>query len=91
MTKVVENLVNLAEGSIETTQYDQDISTEAIAMLFYTNNDSMVREEMINNLLSNQLTGGGWSYSSGSESVSLHTSVLAMWVLLEYKESIQNS
>lgn len=89
--KVINKLVELAEGDIETIQYNQDISTEAMAMLFYTGNDTRVTEKMINDLLSNQLSGGGWSYSTGSESVSLHTSVLAMWVLLEYKESLQNS
>jgi hypothetical protein len=88
----VERKVNdIAKGQIETVQYNLDIQTEALAMLYYMEMDDQVTEDQINELLSHQLKGGGWAYATGSESVSLHTSALAMWVLLEYKESLQAS
>ena len=90
-SRVENGLVQISNGKIETKQYDQDILTESLAMLYYTGQDKLVSEEHIDDLLSNQLVGGGWSFSTGSENVSLHTSVLAMWVLLEYRESLQNS
>ena len=92
LRKEVEiKVTDIASGKIETTKYDLDIQTEALAMLYYMELDEVVTEEQIDNLLFHQLKGGGWSYSSGSENVSLHTSVLAMWVLLEYKESLSAS
>lgn len=74
--------------NVKTAAYDQDIWLESIAMLYYMGLDEKVPEAQIDAVLSSQLLGGGWSYQSGSESVSQHSSVLAMWVLLEYKESL---
>ena len=89
--EVERKVADIASGKIETKEFDLDIQTEAIAMLYYMGLDAKVSENQIDELLSHQLSGGGWSYSSGSENVSLHTSVLAMWVLLEYKESLTAS
>lgn len=74
--------------NVKTAAFDQDIWLESIAMMYYMGLDEKVPESQIDAVLATQLYGGGWSYQSGSESVSQHSSVLALWVLLEYKESL---
>lgn len=74
--------------NLKTAAFDQDIWLESIAMMYYMGLDEKVPEAQIDAVLASQLYGGGWAYQTGSESTSLHSSMLAMWVLLEYKESL---
>lgn len=91
LEEIQEKILLISNGDIQTLRFDQDIITESLAMLYYMGLDDQVGEDQIDRLLGNQLYGGGWSYNSTSDKVSLHTSMLAMWVLLEYRESLSDS
>ncbi len=63
-----------------------DFKYECMAMLYYLGKGSLVTEDHIQFILRNQLPNGGWAgyYNEGRNNANAHSSVLALWVLLEY-------
>lgn len=72
-------------NSIPTIEYSEDLKYECMAMLYYLKGDDLVTEAQIRFIVENQLSNGGWSPSAkANNQANIHTSVLALWVLLEY-------
>ena len=89
-TEVKELLIKLIEED-KTTTFNQDLRFEAIAMLYYMGYDELVKPEYIKMVLNSQFTEGGWGNSTTDNvGFSFHTTIIAIWVLLEYKETISN-
>ncbi|MDZ4844787.1 MAG: hypothetical protein SH857_04470 [Chitinophagales bacterium] len=83
--KLVKGLVNEMNSNIEFKSSD-DLKYQCMAMLYYLGKGNMIKDEQIQLLLKNQLSNGGWAPNAkeGGEA-NVHTSVLALWVLLEYQ------
>jgi hypothetical protein len=75
------NLVSL----IETENVATDVGIECIAMMFISGNRQYVKESWIAQILSVQMPDGGWrKIAIEGNNSKPHTTILALWVLLEY-------
>ncbi len=83
--KVLESQVNrgmlaIAGGSATIA----DLRYEAIAFLLLSGNRSDVKQEWIDQIAKEQMPNGGWAAEIGSKTANDHSTVLAMWALLQY-------
>lgn len=73
---LMKTLLPLLPVLIETRQPSADVSIEAVVMLYLSGNAAMVRPEWIQEIIKTQYPDGSWKYKD-------HTTVLALWALLE--------
>ena len=67
-----------------TTKEFDDLSIEAVAILQYAGYHYLIREKWIMGIIGAQTNDGGWLWNSTHKETNTHTSVLALWALLEY-------
>lgn len=60
-----------------------DLAIEALAMLYYLDAPELVKQEDLENLIATQHTLGAWQPKSDVFELNNHTTILALWVLLE--------
>ena len=65
------------------TEFD-DLTIEAVTILQYAGYHHLIKCEWIQEIISAQQDDGGWLWSKQHEVSHTHTSVLALWSLLEY-------
>ncbi len=61
-----------------------DLRYEAIAFLLLSGNRSDVKQGWIDQIAKEQMPNGGWAAEAGSKTANDHSTVLAMWALLQY-------
>lgn len=74
-------LVSLAEA--EYAKGTSDLFLEALAMLYYIGRGDAVRPDWITSVKASQRADGGWSRNPGDRESNGHSTVLALWILLE--------
>lgn len=67
---------------------DIDIRLEAMAMLYYIGRPELMRPEWLHWILAEQRGDGGWAGASGDPESFPHSSILAVWTLLEYRSRL---
>ncbi|HXH19537.1 MAG TPA: hypothetical protein VNJ07_10690 [Chitinophagales bacterium] len=86
--KLKKKLVMLLEKQINSDaelEYSDDLKYESMAMLYYLGEGNKVTEKHIRYIIENQQNNGTWSGSSKLNSQPhIHTSAIALWILLEY-------
>jgi len=82
--RAIRALVDEMSTSRESS-YADDLKYECIAMLYYLGRGDLVPDEQVHRIIEDQLDDGGWApLAGGPAGADVHTSVLALWVLLEY-------
>lgn len=76
----LNTLVPMLQSCVENVHPDTDMGIEAIVMLYITGNGAKVKAGWINAILKAQLPDGSWNRKD-------HTTVLALWALLEAQKS----
>ncbi len=61
-----------------------DLRYEAVAFLFMTDRNDLVKPEWIDRIISEQREDGSWSKEVGGDRNDPHSTLLALWSLLEY-------
>ncbi len=79
-SRTSEAMVKLMDNP-ETTP---DMRYEIVAFLQLAGRYEMVKSEWIDQIVSEQLTDGGWLQKKDDRRASNHTTVLALWALLQY-------
>lgn len=83
--KSIENQqIQLLKQLIETTDI-QDLKYETIAILKLMRPHTQIKQEWVKEILDLQLEDGGWARVSQLKTSNDHTTLLALWVLLESK------
>lgn len=77
---VMGGMVNLADS----TGTVADLRYEAIAFLLLHNRKELVGPKWIERIVANQRSDGGWSNEVGGKKSESHSTVLALWALLEF-------
>lgn len=76
--------------AVDTASGLKDGEIECIAMLYYIGKGSLVQGHWIRLLMSQQLEDGGWPEKPSRSDALGHTTVLALWVLLEHLHPEKN-
>lgn len=61
-----------------------DLRYESIAFLLMRDRRDLVKQEWINQIVSEQREDGTWAQEAGGNKVDFHSTLLALWSLLEY-------
>lgn len=77
-------LLNKMSAMIENKQTIPDLRYECIAFLLFMDRADLVQKSWIDQVISEQLTDGGWGARSEDTKATDHSTVLALWALLEY-------
>ncbi|MBL4658306.1 MAG: hypothetical protein JKX73_09920 [Flavobacteriales bacterium] len=88
---VLDTIVRDLLIQVDTAEGFTDTEIECIAMLYYTGHGSQVKAEWFSVLLSQQLKNGGWAEKASRTDAIGHTTVLALWVLLEHLKPEENN
>ncbi|HEX2679229.1 MAG TPA: hypothetical protein VHM19_21410 [Polyangiales bacterium] len=84
--RVVAVRAELAQGMAKLAadpKTSWDLRYEALALLFYTGHAETVRSEWLDRIVSEQQADGGWLGDRAAPLSNDHSSVLAIWALLE--------
>jgi len=82
--KLVEGLMSQINSNT-VLAYSDDMKYECLSMLYYLGKDDLISQGHIRYIIDSQMSNGGWSPSvKENQGTNVHTSVLALWVLLEY-------
>lgn len=74
-----QQLINLL---YTTDNHWQDVYLEALALLYYTDNNFKLPNDWLREIISAQQNDGGWKYASESSQSSAHATVFGLWILL---------
>lgn len=78
--KVFNSMVNLANDP----KTIADLRYEAVAFLLHSERGDLVKQDWIDQIISEQKPDGGWGIETGTNNNNSHATVLALWALLEY-------
>lgn len=79
---VIEGMKKLADDPSTAA----DLRYEAIAFLLHSDHDELVQDKWIDQIIAEQNKDGGWSLEAGDNKSDSHSTVLAVWALLEYTQ-----
>jgi len=86
LSEIKQTQIIQLQKLIETTAI-ADLKYEAIAILKLVASQTKIKQEWIDEIIENQYENGGWSANLGKQTPNDHTTLLALWVLLESKNS----
>jgi len=84
LSKIKKEQALQLQKLIETTSII-DLKYEAIAILKLVAPQTRIKEEWVTQIIENQYKNGAWSANPGRQAPNDHTTLLALWVLLESK------
>jgi len=82
--KTEEYFIRKSIELINSAKEFDDLTIEAIAFVQYAGYHGLISEKWIQKIIALQQKDGGWKWSSKHGKTSEHTSVVALWVLLEW-------
>ena len=83
MNRMIKNSISLLLSLAQKENYNTDVGIEAMAVLCYSGNYKKVKHFMIDEVLKAQKENGAWAHSHEKNISDEHTTILALWFLLE--------